>query len=370
MARLSVASGLGGKHPAALLLEAGGRRLLLDCGEGPEPGVLPPLAEIGPVDAILLTHAHADHCAGLARAAPLGTPPVHATATTFRLIAESFGPDLVPPDRRRLLPEQGPAEIAGLPLRLGRAGHAPGGVWVHAALGGGVLYTGDWSRESALLPFDPPPPAAVLATDASYGDRDEALGDQIGRLAEAARPGAVLPVPAAGRGPEVALSLAARGLRPRLCPRIAAELADLAAGLPPADRAAAAALLATASPAPLRPDDVIVAAGPNAESGVPADLLARRAEGFRFVFSSHVPKGTPAADLLARGEARWLPWNVHPRLSDTLALAEEIGATRVVPLFADPAAMPRLRAALGPRHAAGAVLELADPAPCSDGALP
>ena len=40
-ARLIAVSGLGPKEPAAFVVEADGRRLLLDCGEGPEPGRLP-----------------------------------------------------------------------------------------------------------------------------------------------------------------------------------------------------------------------------------------------------------------------------------------------------------------------------------------
>ena len=49
----------GGAH-SGYLLEAGGKRLLLDCG----PGVLPRLREREPwphVDAIAITHFHLDH---------------------------------------------------------------------------------------------------------------------------------------------------------------------------------------------------------------------------------------------------------------------------------------------------------------------
>ncbi len=39
MASLTVVSGVGGKLPAAFLLEIQGYRLLWDLGAGPEPGV-------------------------------------------------------------------------------------------------------------------------------------------------------------------------------------------------------------------------------------------------------------------------------------------------------------------------------------------
>ena len=48
--RLIAISGLGAKEPAAFVVEADGRRLLLDCGEGPEPGRLPDFAAIGKIE--------------------------------------------------------------------------------------------------------------------------------------------------------------------------------------------------------------------------------------------------------------------------------------------------------------------------------
>jgi hypothetical protein len=357
-------SGVGGKLPAAFLLETAGARLLFDLGQGPEPGVLPDVSGLGPVDAILLTHAHEDHCGGLVLASRLGNPPVHATATTFRLIEADYGTDFIPPDRRHILPECGTLSLHGVRLTLGRAGHAPGGIWIHADLDGGLLYTGDWSRESRLLPFDTPPRARFLVTDASYGDRDEPLDKQIERIAREADGGAVLPVPSGGRGPEVALALAARGLAPRPCPRIAAELRDMASGrvtgISDADVGAAARLAgeAEARKGDWCPSDVIVAAGSNAEAGLPARLLARIDEGFRFIFSSHVPAQTPAATLLSEGRALWFAWNVHPCLSDTLALAHSTGASHVMPVFAARASMSGLCAALGSRLTLGPALDL------------
>src|SRR5437588_7522337 len=55
-ARLIAVSGLGPKEPAAFVVEAEKRRLLLDCGEGPERGRRPDFDVIGRIDAIVLTH--------------------------------------------------------------------------------------------------------------------------------------------------------------------------------------------------------------------------------------------------------------------------------------------------------------------------
>lgn len=350
MARLTAISGIGGKLPAAFLLEIDGRRLLLDLGEGPEAGVLPDISDVGAVDAICLSHAHMDHAGALQLAARLGDPPVYATAATFRHIPA----DQVAIEHRRILPVRGPTEIEGVAVNLGRSGHAPGGIWFHVPSDGGILYTGDWSLESKLLPFDAPPPADLVITDASYGDRDTALEDQIDAIASAAADGAVLPVPGGGRGPEMALALAERGLRPVVCRQVRREMEELAGDddgiIAPERRTALSRFLANIS-ADIRwqPSDVIIAVEANGEAGLSSELVKRRQEGFRFVFSSHVPPGTPAATLLAGGEARWLPWNVHPRLRDILQLAEDSGARQIVPAFVGAENIELLRQKLGSR---------------------
>jgi Cft2 family RNA processing exonuclease len=358
MAKLTVISGQGGKLPAAFLLEMNGRRLLLDLGEGPQPGVRPDVSGVGHVDAICLSHAHIDHVGALDLASQLGNPQVYATAPTWGQIDQA----LVSLDRRHVLPVKGPAEIAGLPVILGRSGHSPGGIWMHFQHDGGFLYTGDWSAESLLLPFDMPPPASCVVTDASYGDRNTSLNAQIQSIAAFAAEGAVLCVPPGGRGPEMALAIASHGFPVFLCPTIRQEMVDLAAdtlGLINEEKRHDIACLLndTSQSSQWLKDQIIVAAGANGEAGLAATLLSRRDEGFRFLFSGHVPDGTPAADLLQAGQAHWLPWNVHPRLSDTLALVERTGASRVIAAFAPVRDMPLLREKLGDRFCHEPVME-------------
>ena len=341
-------SGLGAKSPAAFLVEVHGKRLLMDLGAGPEPGVRPDLTGLGQIDAICLSHAHGDHVGALDARADHGNPPVWATAATWSQIDTA----LVPQEARRLLPLKGSAEVLGIAVMTGRTGHAPGGVWLHLPgvghEGGGFTYMGDWTVESALFPFDMPPPADFLIDDASYGNRDQSLADQIGALAEAAREGAVLCVPAARRGPEMALRLAALGLKPLPCPIIRREIEALAAGdsgiIDAAPRAAMAALLKggqLAGGAPT-PQDIVITTDANAESGLAAELLARREEGFRFIFTGYVPPGTPAERLLAAEQAQWCGWNVHPRLGDMLWLQRELKPRWVMPAFVKPASASKL----------------------------
>jgi glyoxylase-like metal-dependent hydrolase (beta-lactamase superfamily II) len=66
------------RRHSALMIRHGGRRVMVDCGAdwlGRVAGLAP--------DAIVLTHAHADHAEGLRAGAPC---PVHASAETWAVI--------------------------------------------------------------------------------------------------------------------------------------------------------------------------------------------------------------------------------------------------------------------------------------------
>ena len=83
---LRLISGVGAKGPACFLLEAGGKRLMLDLGEGPPPGLYPKVDDIGPIDALVLSHGHRDHVGGLSLRPELGNPPVYATEIVLRAL--------------------------------------------------------------------------------------------------------------------------------------------------------------------------------------------------------------------------------------------------------------------------------------------
>ncbi len=74
-----------GSRGNALLVEADGTRVLVDCGFGPRE-LARRLArlgiEAGDIDAILVTHEHSDHVGGVARSAERHGIAVHATAGT------------------------------------------------------------------------------------------------------------------------------------------------------------------------------------------------------------------------------------------------------------------------------------------------
>ncbi len=348
-ARLRALSGLGDKAAACFLVEAPGARLLLDLGAVAGPGGQPDLRGVGPVDAVLLGHLHPDHAAGLPLRAAVGNPPVHATDLTARVLRLADA---------RPLPLCGQVQLCGVTVTTGRNGHAPGGVWLHLALGEGLLYCGDLGFSSDVYPLDAPPPAATVVLDASSGLAEAPAGGHLAALARAlaaAEGPLLLPAPAWGRGVELALAAAGLGAPVAVDAPLRAALARLA-GAPEALRPGAAARLAAlaagaeaAETAAPRAGLAVVASDPAAEGGATAAWAARLSGGAGAIrFTGHCPAGSAAARLLAAGRAGRLPWPVHPWLSENRALLLRLGARRAVAAFCDPRLYPALGAALAP----------------------
>jgi len=383
-ASLRLISGVGAKGPACFLLEVGSKRLMLDLGEGPPPGSLPNVDDVGRLDALILSHGHKDHVGGLSLLAKLGNPPVYATDIVARALPHGVAV--------RPLPVGGRADVLGIEVETGRNGHAPGGIWLRFAIGDGFLYTGDWSTESILYAYDPPPPpyppplagegksmnppplagegksmnppplagegrvgAATALVDCSYANYEKPIAECWKSLAPFVTRGPLLlPVPANGRGPEIALELARRGLGEifvdetmqkalqRLCESdsislragVGREIKRLADAAKPIERA----------------EGVMLAASADGTSGATARLLAQwePVSEPAIVFTGYVPPGTPAERLIKSGRAQFTRWNVHPRLSDIVALVRAVRAKTVIAAFCDRSQLAALADALAP----------------------
>lgn len=355
-ARLIAVSGLGAKEPAAFLVETGpvetgGARLLLDCGEGPEPGRRPDLDAIGRVDAVILSHGHKDHAGALKALERIGQPPVYATPPVIARLQADVAP--------RVIPIRGSFEIAGVTVETGMAGHAPGGVWLRLSAGEGLLYMGDNSCESQLYRFDAPPPTASVIIDASYGDTEETLAAQQAALLRLLSSGpALLPVPADGRGPEIACFLQAAGFDVAVDDAIRDVAMMLTQNARESVReesvSALARLIAEArrldANSPAR--GIMLAHGPTGDVGIGGELLHRwqDAAAPAIVLTGHAASGSSARRLLESGRAVFQRWNVHPTFADNLSLIAAAHPRRVVPAFGEPKLHSRWRERIAPRE--------------------
>jgi Cft2 family RNA processing exonuclease len=345
---LRLISGVGAKGPACFLLETAGRRLMLDLGEGPPPGLFPNIDGVGGIDALVLSHGHKDHIGGLALLSKLGNPPVYATDIVAHGLPKGIAV--------RPLPVGGQGEILGIAVETGRNGHAPGGIWLRFAIGGSFIYTGDISAESFLYAYDPPTkPAATALLDCSYGSYEKPIAECWNKLASfVARGPLLLPVPANGRGPEIALELFRHGctdifvdetmqkaLRQltdsdgiSLHERVRDEIKRLAAATKPIEGARG----------------IMLAASADGTSGATAGLFNEWEQTSEpaILLTGYVNPTTPADRMAKIGRAATMRWNVHPRLSDTVALVRAVQAETVIPAFCDRAQLPALATALAP----------------------
>jgi len=334
-ASLDAASGLGPKEPAAFVVEADGRRLLLDCGEGPEPGRLPDVERIGRVDAVVLSHGHNDHVGALRLLDRIGRPQVFATAPVLARLKNITG---------HAIPIRGHCEILGIKVETGTDGHAPGGVWLRLSVGDGLLYMGDYSFESRLYAIDPPPPTPTMIFDGSYGDAEEAIEPQHRRILEIlARGPALLPVPPDGRGPELAMVLLEAGLDVAIDEQVRSVASMLTQAARESARPDSIPRLqrlirdARRLDVDAEPKGVMVAHGGSGDAGV-AGALIKRWESKpdpTILFTGHVAGGTSGRRLVDSGRGLFQRWNVHPRASDNLALIESVKPQRVIPAFGD-----------------------------------
>jgi Cft2 family RNA processing exonuclease len=344
---LRIISGVGSKGPACFILEAQGKRLMLDLGYGPQPGLWPNVDGVGKVDALLLTHSHKDHIGGLELLPKIGNPPIYCTEITGKKLPAGTPFKPLPLSAGRKV------KVEGIEMETGRNGHAPGGVWLRFHSGTGFLYTGDYSTESALYAFDMPPKSRTALIDCSYGDDDTPLAKRQQALAPELAGDAFLPAPADGRGPDIAVHLARNGKVIHFDDATREAVRDLtgaARGWLRDDVKRELVQLADKALPPGEPTGATFATPATCDGGEAGKLVERweKAGKPAIVFTGYIPPGTPADRLVKSGRAKFLRWNVHPRLSDTITLVRATGAATVIPAFCDRKFLPELQTALGP----------------------
>jgi metallo-beta-lactamase family protein len=213
------------------LVEAAGRRVLLDCGlfqgrraEARKRNTDFPFKP-ATIDAVVLSHAHTDHCGNLPNLVRQGfSGPIYCTPATRDLTAIMLAdsakiqeedasylnrkrphgePPVEPLYTRRdahrtvrvcqAVPYDRPVDLfRGVQLRLVDAGHLLGSAMVSLTIDAGkelrLTFTGDLGRRGTpiLRDPDPVPPADLLISESTYGGRIhepvDLLADSLGEV--------------------------------------------------------------------------------------------------------------------------------------------------------------------------------------------
>jgi len=213
---------------------------LLDCGVRREIAqverVYPLLTQeiAKSLDAVFISHAHEDHTAALPYLYELGfRGKVYCTQETASLTPSFMKKwanyvlshsQKLPFDEENIdkiefsYLELGKNNINGLEIETGRSGHVIGGIWLKFKLEDEILlYTGDTTLDSLLLERDTFPKCTYLICDSAYAKTTIDQKEQYEKLYSLEREtqenhGKVLyPVPANGRGIDIALYLSSKG---------------------------------------------------------------------------------------------------------------------------------------------------------------
>jgi Cft2 family RNA processing exonuclease len=265
----------------------------------------------------------------------MGRPQLFATAPVLSRLKGVTG---------HAIPIRGRCEIVGIAVETGANGHAPGGVWMRLAVGEGLLYMGDYSFESRLYVFDTPPPTPTMIFDSSYGDAEEAIEPQQRRILEILAKGpALLPVPPDGRGPEIAMALLEAGLDVAIDDQVRSVAVMLTQAARESVRPESVPRLerlireARRLDAEAQPQGAMVSHGGSGDAGVAGALIKRWQDrpGPTILFTGHVASGTTGRRLVDSGRALFARWNVHPRVSDNLALIDSVRPRGVIPAFGE-----------------------------------
>ena len=210
---LIIAGGVGEHGRNCFYVRGETTRFLVDCGkmadtpEDPYPRLT--REQIGGLDAVFLTHSHADHTGSL--------PWLYENGFHGKLIAtvETLDQLPFPVEESRVLEDicpGGTGNFGDLSIAWGRAGHCVGSVWYRFAENGkSIFFSGDYTEDTQVYACDPirNQHADLAVLDCAYGREEMSYGAACDRLIQETETLLsdhkllLFPVPKYGRGQEI-----------------------------------------------------------------------------------------------------------------------------------------------------------------------
>ena len=211
--KLFIAGGVGEHGRNCFLVQGEAIRFLVDCGkmadtpEDPYPRLT--REQISGLDAVFLTHSHADHTGALPWLYKNGFQgTVIATAETLSQLPFAVEKSCT---LQELCPN-GTGAFQNLPIQWGRSGHCAGSVWYRFAENGKlVFFSGDYTEDTQVYVCDliRNQRASLAVLDCAYGLDEtpyEVACDRLVRETErllSTHKLLLFPVPKYGRGLEI-----------------------------------------------------------------------------------------------------------------------------------------------------------------------
>ncbi len=330
---LIIAGGVGEHGRNCFLVRGGSVCFLVDCGkmadtpEAPYPRLTP--GQIRTIDAVFLTHSHADHTGALPWLYENGFRGT-VIATEETLLQLPSAPDSCRP--LQALCPGGTGAFRTLGIRWGRSGHCTGSVWYRFFDGAkSIFFSGDYTEDTQVYICDRirRQTADLAVLDCAYGADDTPYTVACDRLVcETERlllthPVLLFPVPKYGRGIEIA-ELFAGHLQGVSYFADAVFLKNIAGRYAGGFWYKPTKTVVAVQPYSGQAQGIVFVSDPQLKSS-PAQSLAGQilSRGGAAIMTGTPEKGSYSADLLRRGEMELLRYPVHLNNAGYRRLQEE-----------------------------------------------